>query len=333
MKTIKREILKVGQYGRMGGQKVVITPEIIKDVKETFDGKCPCTIGHELADFMPKFGNVKSIEPESTDASIVSQMDVHDILADAIDEKFYEDTSVGIERNLQGKYYLHHNAFLGAIPPKIRDLKVFADLDIVCLADGPAIELSTPEARAQAAQRIMDAKRSAGFSLDSIQKAITDLANWLSEMAMAGTGELPADLQDPFAQLADRLAGIKKPKSNPKEGDDVEMKEENDQLRKDLADKNDRILAAEKATLVQAMDGRIPKAKQGEILALADKLMAVDSIELSDTEGKKTSVTAFEVLKRVFESIPKPVGEGRTDLGDAETQGKEKPITVDFSKA
>jgi len=345
MKTIKREILKVGQYGRMGGQKVIITPEIIKDVRETFDGKCPCTIGHELADYMPKFGDVKTIEPESTAESIVATMNVHDVLADAINEKFYEDTSVGIERNLQGKYYLHHNAFLGAIPPKIRDLKVFADLDIVCLAAGPASALTPPAARAQAGQRMMDSKRQAEFGLNEARSAIAKLQAWAAEMALSGS--LPSDLAAPIAELSDQLAGKQKapaaqladkaaslkPDSDPKEGDTVELKEENEALRKNLADANSRILAGAKGDLAKAMEGRVPKAKQGAILSLADRLVEVKGIKLADGDGKEKTVDALEILKEVFESIPKPVTEGRADLGDTEPQAPKKTATVPFGKA
>lgn len=319
MKTIKREILKVGQFGQLGGKKVAITPDIIKDVRETFDGKCPCTIGHQLADFMPKFGNVASLEPESSDVSLVAKMDLNDLLADAIDEGFYSDTSVGIARNLQGKYYLHHNAFLGAVPPKIRDLKVFSDLDIVCLADGPAIELATPEERAQAAQRIMEAKRRATFGIEDAARSVSELAAWATEMAMSGG--LATDLKDVIGQLADMLSDHTGTKPKPKEGKKVELKEENEKLRKDLADANGRLATTAKAGLSKAMEGKIPKAKQADVLALADHLSAIEPIELSDESGEKKTSSPLDILKAVFESIPKPALDSRADLGDAGVEG------------
>ena len=324
MKTIKREIVKVGTFGRMGGKPVEITKDIIKDLKETFDGKCPCTIGHQLADFMPKFGDVKKIEPESTDSSLVTSMEVHDLLADAIDEKFYADTSVGIERNLQGKYYLHHNAFLGAIPPKIRDLKVFSDLEIVCLADGPAIDMITPEERAKAVQRIMQSKRSVGYGLDEAKRAIADLAGWATEMAMSG--ELPGDLRENIAQLADKVTAVKRTETDPQKEEDVEVKEENELLKKKLADSEAASLVIAKDGLKKAMDGKIPKEKQDLVMKLADQLAPQEAIELSDAEGNKEKVSGLMILKRILEAIPAPVKTGRQEMGDTD----DKPI--DLSK-
>jgi hypothetical protein len=136
MKTITRELVKVGTFGSIDGKPVTITPQMLADIKTTFDGKVPVTLGHTLADWMPKFGTVTKLREDlSTPASLVFDQEMNDVLADAVDQKFYEESSVGIRRNTEGKYYLHHNGMLGAVPPKIRDLKNFADLGAVYMGD------------------------------------------------------------------------------------------------------------------------------------------------------------------------------------------------------
>jgi hypothetical protein len=80
------------------------------------------------------------------------------------------------------------------------------------------------------------------------------------------------------------------------------------------------------------MEGRIPKARQGLVLELADRLGDSECIELADDADptKKTKVSSLEVLRRVVESIPKPVAEGRVDLGDPGESPEGKPL--DLSK-
>jgi hypothetical protein len=311
----------------MGGQKVEVTQAMLADIKETFDGKCPVTLGHQLADWMPKFGNVSKLEPETSDSSIVSDLEIHDLLADALDEKFYDDLSVGIEKNLQGKHYLHHCAFLGAVPPKIRDLKVFSDIEVVYLGDSfPESDIS-PEDRAKAAGRIATAKQGASFGIEEAQRSISQLSAWATEMAL--TGDIPDELKDKAKLLADQLI---KPKVAPKE-EDVELKEENDQLKAELADRDTRSLSQAKESLKTLMNGKIPKAKQHLVLALAHQLGVGKPIELSDGDGKTEKISSLDILSRIISSIPAPVSEGRADLGDGEQPTDKKPASVDFAKA
>lgn len=135
MKTIKRELAHVGMFGQ-SGNGVQVTKQDLAEVASTFDGKAPISLGHKLADWMPKFGDVTKVELSADGESLSGELAVHDVLADAIDEKFYEHLSVGLPRRASdGKRYLHHVAFLGAIPPKIRDLKVFSDLGVLHFGD------------------------------------------------------------------------------------------------------------------------------------------------------------------------------------------------------
>lgn len=325
MKTITRELAHVGMFGPDG---VTITKAHLADCAETFDGKCPATLGHRLADFLPKFGNVQSVELAENGDSLIGKVELHDLLADAIDEKFYEDISVGIQkRKSDGKHYLHHLAFLGAVPPKIRDLKVFGDLGVLMFGDEEDVAMfadvqpsqaggDAPDEVAKALQRIAERGRSA-WPLQDALTALSELTAYASEMLLSGAA-IPAALKDQMQSFADQIQSGEAGKAGEpgdKEGD-VELQQENDQLKKELADLTASAVAQAKDGIRQAMEGRVPKAKQGLVLELADHLDAKAEIELADGEGAKERVSSLEVLRRVIESIPKPVVEGRAELGD-----------------
>jgi len=90
MKTIKRELAHIGMFGP---DEIVITKAYLADCAETFDGKCPVSLGHKLADWMPKFGNVKSVELLENDESLSGDVEMHDELADAVMSPGYAGTN------------------------------------------------------------------------------------------------------------------------------------------------------------------------------------------------------------------------------------------------
>ena len=228
------------------------------------------------------------------------------------------------------KRYLHHVAFLGAAPPKIRDLKIFADLGVLnfgdekivdCFADDqPAAPAATDDI-AMAIRRIADKGRAA-WPLEETVKALSELTSLATEMIIGGA-EIPAALKEQMQTFADQL---KHTAGETGKEEDVQVKEENDNLKKELADLKASGLAAAKDGIKVAMEGRIPKAKHGLVLELADRLGDAETIELSDEAGAKEKVSSIEVLRRVLESIPKPVAEGREDFGDQLDDGK--PLDV-----
>lgn len=331
MKTVKRELAHTGMFGPDG---TVVTKADLADCAETFDGKCPVSLGHRLVDWMPKFGNVASVKLTDDGESLSGEVEMHDALAEAVDEKFYDDISVGIQtRKKDGKKYLHHLAFLGAIPPKIRDLKVFSDMPTLCLGDDDVVSYSgkkeaadapTTDQITEAIRRIADKGR-AGWALEDVLKALGDLTAWCMEMVASGA-KIPETLAQQLQQFSDAVAA----KSGKEESvEDAKLKEEVAQLKKDLADAKSANLVSAKAGLVAAMEGKIPKGKQDLVLRLADALSEGEEIELSDADGKKEKAGPLDILKKVIEAIPAAVKEGRTDLGDHEGDA---PAALDLSK-
>ena len=281
---MRRELAKTGMFGQDGTR---VTAKDLRECAATFDGKAPVVLGHQLADWMPKFGDVKKAwleERGPEDVSLLGDVEVNDLLADAIDAKFYEDMSIGIAtRKADGKRYIHHLAFLGAVPPKIRDLRVFGDIGSCYLGDG---------------------------GLDGVTEV--------------GPTEAPKVAPQATPQTATVATTSPAPAPEAKGGkeEDVELKEENAKLTKELADMKASQLAAGKESLRKAMEGRVPKARQGLVILLADRLCETSKIELADESGGKENVDGIEALRRVLEAIPLAVTPGKAELGDPAGNGK-----------
>jgi len=125
-KKIRIELAKVGVWGSEGNA-TPLTPEDLREVAETFAEiqKAPVTLGHQFADFMPAFGWVTSLNFDEQAGVLYGDVELSDLLADAYEQGLYQKWSIGIRRRASdGKRYLHHLAFLGAVPPKIKDLRI-----------------------------------------------------------------------------------------------------------------------------------------------------------------------------------------------------------------
>lgn len=131
-KLIRLQLARTGVFGADGRE---ITEKDLEDVQATFDGKCPVSLGHYAArqDWMPSWGNVENImlerQGEGGSTVLIGDMRISDVLWDAIQAGFYPGWSVSIPTGPDGRHYLHHVAFLGAVPPAIRDLKILQTSD------------------------------------------------------------------------------------------------------------------------------------------------------------------------------------------------------------
>lgn len=131
--TFKRlELARTGQFG-MDGTK--LTLQDLREAVETFEGTAPISIGHQMAkeDWFPRFGSILSVDltedPDGENGVLTGDVSMSDILAEAYEQGFYTGWSISLpQRGSDQKRYIHHLAFLGAMPPKIRDLKVIQEL-------------------------------------------------------------------------------------------------------------------------------------------------------------------------------------------------------------
>ena len=123
---IKLELAKVGVWGSKENA-TPLTPDDLREVAETFPEvkQAPITLGHTLADFMPAFGWIKEVSFDEETGVLTGKAELSDLLSEAYEKGLYKRWSIGIRRRASdGKRYLHHVAFLGAVPPKIKDLRV-----------------------------------------------------------------------------------------------------------------------------------------------------------------------------------------------------------------
>lgn len=133
-KVLKRmELARTGSFGPDGA---AVTLQNLQDVVDTFDGKCPVSLGHYMTkqDWWPSWGNVETIDLvkdiNGIDGVLHGDVSMQPVLAEAIDSGFYSGWSISIPaRASDNKRYLHHLAMLGSVPPKIRELKLLASVE------------------------------------------------------------------------------------------------------------------------------------------------------------------------------------------------------------
>jgi len=116
---MKLELVKTGKHN---GRE--ITAEDIRSMGETFVKDVPVTIGHQLDDSMPAYGWVTSVEISEGSTTLTGELDLSEELLEELEKGSYKNWSIGAAVNDEGAMYLHHVAFLGAVPPVIKDLKI-----------------------------------------------------------------------------------------------------------------------------------------------------------------------------------------------------------------
>lgn len=279
------ELARVGVHGVKGQ---TVTEQDLKEIVETFS-ETPVTIGHELADWMPAFGKVVSVSYDGKNKTLTGVVQLSDLLAEAMAEGLYTQWSIGAPRRaVDGKRFLHHLAFLGAVPAAVKSLGM---LETVNLSDiDPRDEIThTTEEEGKMTLEEMKAKYEAEQQARKAAEQRADEAEQkLASAAASSAGEI---------ELSD-------------------VQKENEELRK-------RIASGRKQALLDAAKGKIPKDREGELVALADRLSVdTDAIELSDSDGKKEELDAVELLSRILAAIPAPVSEGELDLSDEEGESK-----------
>lgn len=206
--------LQLAKPGKFGIDGTVVTEQALRDAAETFESEVPVTLGHHLADFMPAFGWVKAVEYSEPEKILYGDVELSDVLKEAFEQGLYKKWSVGIrKRASDGKRFLHHLAFLGAVPPKIKDLKIM-DSKVINMADVDetwAFELadkSTKEVKTMPDEPKKDEGKD--IELADVKKKVSDLEIALRNakkdaLKNAIAGKVPAAKAALVMELADRL--------------------------------------------------------------------------------------------------------------------------------
>jgi hypothetical protein len=287
----RMELAKTGSFGADGA---TITLANLQDVVDTFDGKCPVSLGHYMTkqDWWPSWGNVETIElvkdPNGVDGILYGDVSLQPVLNEAIDGGFYTGWSVSIPaRAADGKRYLHHLAMLGSVPPKIRDLKIIATTgkpDNAIDAKGEGIAFSD-----QAFYSFSDFEKEGEKELDDKDKGKE------KEKEKKKVPEDQADFSDQLTKREERAKAVYK--------DGV------------------------KAKVISAIGDRWPAGKKDELCDFADKLVETHDYDFSD-EGEnkgKSLVDLFIGLVKGMNSAALPPTGRNKDFSDT---GTNKPAEV-----
>ena len=171
-----------------------LTPEVVREVVETFSevGEAPVVIGHQFADYMPAFGWVKSVWANEDYTLLFGDVDLLPPLKDSYEEGYYRKWSVGIyRRSRDGKRYLHHLAFLGAVPPAIKGLSV------IKMAEGGEGEVFEFADQVRLVSRAKTdwpvAERSTPWDADSVKKRLIEKGGYQLLAQCCGTIEFRED--------------------------------------------------------------------------------------------------------------------------------------------
>ncbi|OMH40209.1 hypothetical protein [Desulfurobacterium indicum] len=163
------ELAKVGNWNRQ-----VLTKEHLKQVVKNFKDEVPIVLGHLKADHMPAFGWIKNVELSEDGQILYGDVELSDVLKEAYDFGLYKKWSIGLRKNDRGEWYLHHLAFLGAVPPRIKGLKEMSDLD-----DVETFEFSSsPKWKAFAKTGYPIAPPDTPWNPDAAKKRIVEKYGW-----------------------------------------------------------------------------------------------------------------------------------------------------------
>lgn len=337
MKKRTRELAKPGIYGTTDNPQVV-TEQDLREIAETFPDikKAPVSLtGHWPDPAKPRLANVVELVFDEKTKVLSGTIEEHDSLYDAVEEGFYPDVSIGAKRRAaDSKMYLHHLAYLGEEPPAIKDL--LAEINQ---------KLENPEDIAAS-----DSNGVRFFPPVSSKLIVLSDSPSNTKPANPGATNPPKEVQsmDLLQKLVDAItdpdekakAQAALDKAREAETEAVSLKEKLDTLAKKypdeelaLSDADPRVSAmvrdfreTKKGDLLKIASGKVPKAKQNLIEALADSFSTSRTLELSDGKEKKT-VSQFDLMGSILAAIPEAVRPGQLDLGDVPGEG----VQVDLS--
>jgi hypothetical protein len=336
MKIRKRELAKPGIYGTTDNPQVV-TEQDLREIAETFPEikKAPVSLnGHWPDPAAPRLANVIEVAFDEKTKVLSGSIEEQDVLFDAVEKGFYPDVSIGAKRRAaDSKMYLHHLAYLGEEPPAIKDLKKdiqdkLESIDDIAASDAGALVVLPPVSTRILVLSDSPSQKPTTQSIDNPTKEAQTM-DLLQKLVDA--------ISDPD-EKAKAQAALDKAKGT--EAEAGRLKEKLEALAEkypdeeiSLSDADPRVnaltrelRASKKGELLKAAAGRIPKAKQELLLALADSFSATRTLELSDGKEKK-SVSQYELLSALLSSIPEAVRPGSLDLGDPSGDG----LVIDLS--
>ena len=293
MKTRKKQIAKAGIFGSLDNPTVVKESEL-EEIAETFKDikKAPIKLGNHWSDDRPRLGNVISVTYDKKNKALNAEIEEHDTLAQAVDDGYYPDVSIGAkQRASDGKMYLHHLAYLGNEPPAIKDLQ-------------DSIE-----------EEMTDAEKELAASDSKDVREFPSVGE--KELFLSDTKTATQNISNK------REALMSEEEIKAMQAENARLKAESEAKDKLLSDSFARQRESEKEALRKAAEGKVPEAEMDKLLALADSYEQGKTIELSDGTGKRTA-SPVAILAEIFGKMARPVEPGALNLSDSNEVPKGK---------
>ena len=308
MKIRKRELAKVGVFGSKENP-IIVNEKDLKEIAEIFPeiGTAPVKLGSHWAEGRPRLASVISVEYDPKTKTLVGEVEEQDALAEAVDQGFYPEVSIGAKaRASDGKMYLHHLAYLGDEPPAVRNL--YTDM---------AEDLHNAEFAASDTN-------STGrlFSLPSPQSPRLYLSDTpipeapqTQQSSAVNTAEGDTNKEVKMT-LEEQISAL--------QAENQRLKIESDKKDKLLSDSAAERIKSEKAQLKKAAEGKVTVPQLEQLMELADTFTSGKEIRLSDTE----KVSPILALAKIFETIPQKVSTGPLNLSDPSLSQREENLSA-----
>jgi len=308
------ELARAGKWGLDGSE---ITKQDIAEMAETFAGKRPVIVGHDVTDRAPKFGDVLDCWPSTDGNSIVGPVIFSDIGDKLYEGGYYDGWSISMpRRSLDGKRVLHHLAILGAVPPKIPGLEELAQV---------AVDFGEDAAknRYQFSGKIPE-KEDDGTMTEEEKKAMADKDAKIAELEAKNKALSEQAAQKADAPpAADAAAGATAP-AGAAPGEAAGAAEFSD-VQKELA----AIKADRKRERLEGFGRdiaeKVPAGIAAKAKALAGQVEAIGAFDFSDN-GKTEKRDALQLLGEILRGWPEPVRTGASGINYGDSNNGEKPV-------
>jgi len=312
----KVRILELARVGRWGLDGSEIAKQDIAELAETFAGKRPVTIGHDVTDRAPKFGDVLDCWPSADGGSLAGAVMFNETADKLYEDGAYDGWSISMpRRSTDGKRVLHHLAILGAVPPKIPGL---AELAQVAVAfgeseaakdryqfSGKIPEKEGNDTMTEEEKKAVEEKDAKIAELEKQNKALTEQASQQTA-AQSAAASLPAAEPAPDAPAAS--GG----------GDFADMQRQVGELKAER--RRERLEG-----FGRSISEKIPAGLASKARALAEKIEAVEAFDFSDN-GKTEKRDALRLLEEILGSWPQAVRTGASGINYSDGADGGKPV-------
>jgi len=328
------ELARVGRWGLDGSE---ITKQDIAELAETFAGKRPVIVGHDVTDRAPKFGDVLDCWSSTDGKSIIGPVIFSDIGDKLYEGGYYDGWSISMPRRSQdGKRVLHHLAILGAVPPKIPGLEELAQVAVNFSANAGE---EAAKDRYQFSGKIPEEEGKGTMMTNEEKAALKEKEAKIAELEAQNKALIEQAAQNANQKAAEQAAaqnaaqGATPPAEGAKAGDAADASANG----QDFADMQKELAQIKAGRRQERLEGfakniaeKLPAGVVGKAKVLAGHIEANCAFDFSDN-GKTEKRDALWLLGEILTGWPQPVKTGASNHNYSDDTNSDS--TVDWSAA